>query len=305
MRLKYLFFFIFLFLPTIPVYAGVPESYEWFRTHKINHYFTLEKAFELQRSNPHKLLKLSEETVFWKGKILYMKRYPNWTVIKLAVGSRRIECIAESGVRNLEFDRTGYLVGVKGHLQVSSDGTIQFLQLNSILLFNSKRLKASITRDPAQLIQAWIQMYNPQYTDSARIAGWILSEAEKNRLDPLLVLAFFTVESALDKNALSHSGAVGFGQLMPSTAAWLGVDPYDMEQNISASCRYIAYLLRIWQGEPQQLSYAIASYNAGPTAIKRAGGTPKYSETVNYLFFVKSIYKNLLNIAGRGSKYKL
>jgi len=108
-------------------------------------------------------------------------------------------------------------------------------------------------------------------------------------------MAFFraniAVESAFNPGARSHVGAIGLGQLMPETAAVLGVDPYDLQQNLHGSARYLlAQLLRF--GSPE---LALAAYNAGPEAVARYSGVPPYRETQGHVRKVMAIFRKSLN----------
>ena len=67
----------------------------------------------------------------------------------------------------------------------------------------------------------------------------IETAARRNGVDPELVRAIATAESGIDQSAISGVGAIGVMQLMPETAAGLGVDPYDERQNIYGGAKYI------------------------------------------------------------------
>jgi soluble lytic murein transglycosylase-like protein len=102
-------------------------------------------------------------------------------------------------------------------------------------------------------------------------ASAIADAAARYDLDPAFLAAVYWTESSYRPDAVSRTGAIGLGQLMPETAEWLGVDPWDPIQNIDGSARLYRYFLDRNNGDIQ---LAIASYAAGPGAVKRAGGIP-------------------------------
>lgn len=96
-----------------------------------------------------------------------------------------------------------------------------------------------------------------------------------------LLKAMAKAESNFHADATSHCGAMGIMQLMPATAASLGVsDAYDPEQNIMGGAQYISRLLEKYNGN---LSYAVAAYNAGSGNVDKYGGIPPFKETQNYV----------------------
>jgi soluble lytic murein transglycosylase-like protein len=104
-----------------------------------------------------------------------------------------------------------------------------------------------------------------------------------------LVKAVIAAESGFDPLALSRRGAQGLMQLMPETAAQLGVDDvYDPWQNIDGGTRYLCELIDRFPGE---LELALAAYNAGPEAVRQYQGVPPYAETRGYVRRVLSYYK--------------
>jgi soluble lytic murein transglycosylase-like protein len=111
--------------------------------------------------------------------------------------------------------------------------------------------------------------------------------------EPALVKAIVANESGFDPAATSAAGAQGLMQLMPGTAAGLGVrDAYDPAQNIAGGTRYLVQLLRRFDGD---VPSAIAAYNAGPQAIAR-GEMP--AETLRY---VRSVLASYAQYRGDGT----
>ena len=119
--------------------------------------------------------------------------------------------------------------------------------------------------------------------------------ALKYNVDPVLLTSLIGQESSFNQNAVSPAGAVGYGQLMPDTAAELGVDPYDPEQNIDGSARYLRQMLDSNGGN---VKLALAAYNAGQGAVNQYGGIPPYEETQDYVSSVMSGYRDNLATDG-------
>lgn len=100
-----------------------------------------------------------------------------------------------------------------------------------------------------------------------------------------LLIAMAKVESDFNPNVVSGAGAIGIMQLMPATAAGLGVsDPYDPRQNIMGGAKYIAQNIEQFKNHTNGLELAIAAYNAGPNAVIEYGyQIPPYAETQAYV----------------------
>jgi soluble lytic murein transglycosylase-like protein len=114
----------------------------------------------------------------------------------------------------------------------------------------------------------------------------ITAAAKKYGIDPALLAGLVKQESGFNPNAGSPAGARGLTQLMPSTAAGLGVtNVLDPAQSLDGGAKYLRAQLDAFGGD---VSRALAAYNAGPGAVKRYGGVPPYAETQNYVRAVQA-----------------
>ncbi|WP_433770677.1 lytic transglycosylase domain-containing protein [Pseudomonas putida] len=115
----------------------------------------------------------------------------------------------------------------------------------------------------------------------------------KYGVDRALVRAVIHAESAFRPNAISEAGAQGLMQLMPATAERFAVDdPFDARQNIRGGVRYLAWLLKRFNGN-QML--ALAGYNAGEASVDEYNGVPPYAETQSYVTRVQSLTERYRN----------
>ena len=110
--------------------------------------------------------------------------------------------------------------------------------------------------------------------------GEIAEAARMHRVDPRLVRAVAAQESGFNQAARSPKGAVGVMQLMPATAAALGVDALDRRGNVQGGAAYLSRMLERFGGD---VRLALAAYNAGPGAVLRYGGLPPFAETQAYV----------------------
>ena len=115
----------------------------------------------------------------------------------------------------------------------------------------------------------------------------LLNAAARHGVDPRLVRAIAIAESNMNQDEISEVGAIGVMQLMPETAASLGVNPYDEAENIEGGAMYLRQMLDKFDGN---VPYAVAAYNAGPGAVQRYGGVPPYGETQAYVGRVMDMY---------------
>lgn len=115
--------------------------------------------------------------------------------------------------------------------------------------------------------------YDGPYLDMAR------SAARRHNIPEDMFLKLVQQESGFNAKAVSPKGALGLAQLMPATAATLGVDPHDPYENLDGGARYLAEQYRTFGS----WRLALAAYNAGPGAVKKHRGVPPFKETRDYV----------------------
>jgi soluble lytic murein transglycosylase-like protein len=109
----------------------------------------------------------------------------------------------------------------------------------------------------------------------------IMQAAQTYQVDPVLIRAIIMAESNYNPKAVSHRGAQGLMQLMPTTAKWLGIqDSFDPALNIDGGVRYFKKLLDRFDGN---VKLALAAYNAGSRYVRKYGGVPPFKATRIYI----------------------
>lgn len=125
---------------------------------------------------------------------------------------------------------------------------------------------------------------------SAQLDAIFNEAASKYGVDAKFLKSIAKCESDFSTECTSHSGAMGIMQLMPQTAASLGVtNAYDPYQNIMGGARYISEKLDQYNGDK---SLALAAYNAGSGNVAKYGGIPPFKETQNYVAKVMAYYNS-------------
>jgi soluble lytic murein transglycosylase-like protein len=141
-----------------------------------------------------------------------------------------------------------------------------------------------------------LRTINPhlQMHQSLAYARSLLADSERTNLDPNLIMALVTVESSWRQTAVSNHGARGLGQLMPTTAANLGVNARDPAENLRGASAYLRTLIDRFAGRGvNAMRDAIGAYNAGPRAVERYHGIPPYHETQRYVVKVLAQWHKL------------
>lgn len=144
-------------------------------------------------------------------------------------------------------------------------------QYSGSVKFTPKFKKGEVATD--EVVPSYRGSYKGEYLEVAK------AMARKHGVPEDLFLRLVQQESGWNPGAVSHKGATGLAQLMPGTAAKLGVDIDDPEENLDGGARY----LRMMYDKFGNWRLALAAYNAGPGAVEEHDGIPPYAETENYV----------------------
>ncbi|OGB87251.1 hypothetical protein A3H38_04400 [candidate division WOR-1 bacterium RIFCSPLOWO2_02_FULL_46_20] len=144
---------------------------------------------------------------------------------------------------------------------------------------------------PYTSILNFVSQYR-QEDEAKVITSSIVKYAKDYDVNPKLVTALMARESRFNPSAVSSSGAVGLGQLLPSTCTTVGIaDPYDIDQNAKGTARYMKYLLDRFEKYNQRMQFALAGYLEGPNAVERQLGYK--SHTSSYIRDIINIYHKI------------
>lgn len=250
----------------------------------VNPYLTPTRALKGQWSR-----RFEGQLVLWEGTASAIKPSVPQS-LKLSTQGGPVAVSFSRKVKNLEADREGVQVAIKGYVRRTSDGRV-YLEGRSVIPWHP----SGGFHPDESLLSQWIRFQRPQLSAGTRqtIEAAIVREAQAAQVDPLFLAALIQVESGFDPEAVSVSGALGLGQLMPTTAQGLGVDPTDIEGNIRGCATMVGNLHRRYAQRSDGNALVLASYNAGPNLVARLQGVPAYEQTVNYVYFIGSLYSEL------------
>ena len=128
--------------------------------------------------------------------------------------------------------------------------------------------------------------------EAVAITNAIMRHSQKFDVNPKLIAALMRRESGYNPWARSSAGAIGLGQLLPSTCKSTGVtNPYDIDDNTKGTVRYMKYLLGRFEEYSDQVSFALAGYLEGPNAVARKKGYR--TSTAAYVKDIIEIYNKL------------
>lgn len=165
---------------------------------------------------------------------------------------------------------------------VSEDGTVFYTNMQRTGTISA------VSSEKARPKKASFNLKKPERINRESYYPIAEEKARQYNLDPKLVKAVIRAESNWNPNAVSPKGAMGLMQLIPSTAALMGVQsPFDPADNIDGGVRYLRHLLERFNGN---LVLALAAYNAGPKLVEKKNAVPSIPETVDYVRRVMAYY---------------
>src|SRR5207253_9358613 len=162
--------------------------------------------------------------------------------------------------------------------RTAADGTTYFTNIQPNPTYQRAAYTQAASREPQRPSSADYGIYSREIAEASARYG----------VPERLIWAVIRAESGFDHRAVSPKGARGLMQLMPETAAILGVrDSFNPRENIDAGVRHLRGLIERFRNN---LHFAIAAYNAGEGAVAALGGVPPYPETREYVARVLRFY---------------
>jgi soluble lytic murein transglycosylase-like protein len=180
---------------------------------------------------------------------------------------------------------TGFCMEADSHTQ--QDGVVRLRTRGGTMEFPADQIAQISVLPDAPASPETAHNVVPPAGEAGGTEDSVLQAAIKEGLEPDFVRSVARVESGLHQDAVSPKGAVGIMQLMPATAAGLGVDPKLADQNALGGAKFLRELLLRYGGNS---ALALAAYNAGPGAVAKFGGVPPYVETRQYVIKVLREY---------------
>ncbi|WP_253896158.1 lytic transglycosylase domain-containing protein [Solibacillus sp. R5-41] len=180
--------------------------------------------------------------------------------------------------------------GAKTGVSSANPYLATFLLNDSDAPFNSPKLDNNELSPLAPYTRDYTgqQAYKDVLANAENYRDVISEAAQTYNLPEKLIAAVIKQESNFNPNVVSSAGASGLMQLMPATAKYLGVtDRQNPEQNIMGGAKYLRQMLDKFDND---ISTALAAYNAGPGNVKKYGGIPPFKETQNYVTKVLNYY---------------
>lgn len=204
------------------------------------------------------------------------------TLVVLAAPALRAEYVVLRSGQRLTV--TGYqLLGDKYRLQMTG-GSVE-IAAGEVVAIEPEEVFTPLPAKP---------IVNPPYRE------WVEAAAARYGVDADLITSVIAVESNFDPKAVSRKNARGLMQLLPETAARLGVQNIDdPQENIDAGTRYLRELLQKYNND---LVLTLAAYNAGPERVQQYGRVPPFAETISYVRRVKRGYEKSKSKASTKTK---
>lgn len=168
--------------------------------------------------------------------------------------------------------------GAATRLWVCADAGAGYMEIPSEQIERFESMESTVTPALARAPETTTSGMPPARES---IKELITSTALRHQIDPDFVASVVKAESGFNPIAVSSKGAQGLMQLMPQTAASLGVEnALDPAANVEGGTKYLRQLLDQYDGDAVK---ALAAYNAGPERVEQYGGIPPYRETRAYV----------------------